>query len=85
VNAGLSVSEYAPKAVKSAVVGTGGASKEQVQHMMSMLLNLEKGLQADQADALAIALCHAHNRGVVASIPLPARRRTSGRWISLPK
>ena len=57
----LVVSEYAPKEIKSAVVGTGNAAKEQVQHMMTMLLKLEKGLQADQADALAVALCHAHH------------------------
>jgi len=85
VNAGLDVSEYTPKAVKSAVVGTGNASKEQVQHMMSMLLRLEKGLQADQADALGIALCHAHNRSLAGKIALPTRRRSSGRWTSLPK
>lgn len=85
VNAGLKVSEYAPKAVKSAVVGTGSASKEQVQHMMSMLLKLEKGLQADQADALGIALCHAHNRGLAGKIALPSRKRSSTRWTSLPK
>jgi len=85
VNAGLSVSEYTPKAVKSAVVGTGNASKEQVQHMMSALLKLEKGLQADQADALGIALCHAHNRALVGKIALPNRRRSSGRWMALPK
>jgi len=71
VQAGLVVHEYMPKAVKSAVVGTGNASKEQMQHMMSMLLKLEKGLQADQADALGIALCHA----------LPARRRSRKRWL----
>jgi len=81
VNAGLKVSEYTPKAVKSAVVGTGNATKEQVQHMMSMLLQLEKGLQADQADALGIALCHAHNRNLAGKIPLPARRRSKGRWL----
>ena len=85
VNAGLKVSEYTPKAIKSAVVGTGNASKEQVQHMMSMLLKLEKGLQADQADALGIALCHAHNRELAHKIPLPGRKRSSGRWTSLPK
>lgn len=84
VNAGLKVSEYTPKAVKSAVVGTGNASKEQVQHMMSMLLKLEKGLQEDQADALGIALCHAHNRGVVGRVSVPSRRRSS-RWMALPK
>jgi len=83
VNAGLSVHEYAPKAIKSAVVGSGSASKEQMQHMMSMLLKLEKGLQADQADALGIALCHAHNRGLAGKVALPSRRRGSGRWLSL--
>lgn len=85
VNAGLKVSEYTPKAVKSAVVGTGNASKEQVQHMMSMILSLEKGLQADQADALGIALCHAHNRNLAGKIALPSRKRSSGRWMKLPK
>ncbi|VAW57833.1 Crossover junction endodeoxyribonuclease RuvC [hydrothermal vent metagenome] len=85
VNAGLKVSEYAPKTIKSAVVGTGSASKEQVQHMMSMLLKLEKGLQADQADALAIALCHAHHRELAEKLSLPVRRRAAGRWTSLPK
>lgn len=85
VNADLRVNEYTPKAVKSAVVGTGNASKEQVQHMMSMLLKLEKGLQEDQADALGIALCHAHNRGLEGKVALPGRRRSSGRWMALPK
>lgn len=84
VNAGLKVHEYAPKAIKSAVVGTGNASKQQVQHMMSMLLKLEPGLQEDQADALGIALCHAHNRDLVGKIALPSRRRSSGRWMKLP-
>lgn len=81
VQAGLKVHEYAPKAVKSAVVGSGNASKEQVQHMMSMLLKLEKGLQEDQADALGIALCHAHNRQINGKIPMPGRRRSKGRWL----
>ena len=81
VNAGLKVSEYTPKAVKSAVVGTGNATKDQVQHMMSMLLKLEKGLQADQADALGIALCHAHNRNLIGKISMPARRRSKARWL----
>ncbi len=80
VQAGVSVHEYTPKAVKSAVVGTGNATKEQVQHMMSMLLKLEKGLQSDQADALGIALCHAHNRQLAGKVPLPSRRRRQQRW-----
>ena len=46
-------------AVKKAVVGTGGADKEQVQHMVRILLSLRsQSLAADAADALAIAICH---------------------------
>ncbi|MDD9963008.1 MAG: crossover junction endodeoxyribonuclease RuvC [Gammaproteobacteria bacterium] len=59
VAAGLAVFEYAPRTVKKAVVGTGGATKAQVQHMVRILLNLRGGrLAADAADALAIAICH---------------------------
>ena len=60
VNAGLPVYEYTPRAVKQAVVGTGGAEKPQVAHMVAVLLNFRERLTADQADALAVALCHAH-------------------------
>lgn len=56
------VFEYAPRAVKLAVVGTGSAQKEQVQLMVRKLLNISGPLGADTADALAIALCHAHSR-----------------------
>ena len=56
------VFEYAPREVKLAVVGTGAAQKEQVQLMVRRLLNLTGRLGADAADALAIALCHAHSR-----------------------
>ena len=56
------VFEYAPRAVKLAVVGSGGAQKEQVQLMVRRLLKLTGPLGADAADALAIALCHAHSR-----------------------
>lgn len=58
------VFEYAPREVKLAVVGTGGAQKEQVQLMVRRLLNLTGPMGADAADALAIALCHAHSRGL---------------------
>ncbi|MBB6092226.1 crossover junction endodeoxyribonuclease RuvC [Povalibacter uvarum] len=58
------VYEYAPRAVKLAVVGTGSAQKEQVQLMVKKLLNISGPLGADAADALAIALCHAHSRKV---------------------
>ena len=64
VTNGLDVSEYAPRAVKQAVVGTGAADKSQVQHMVKMLLQLKDELKADQSDALAVALAHAHSAGV---------------------
>lgn len=56
----LAVSEYAPRAIKLAVVGHGGAAKEQVQHMVRALLKLSAAPQADAADALAVALCHSN-------------------------
>lgn len=56
----LPVSEYEARKVKQAVVGTGAADKLQVQHMVKVLLNLGQSPQEDAADALAIALCHAH-------------------------
>lgn len=59
---GLPVAEYSARQVKQSVVGFGAAKKEQVQHMVKTLLNLKQALQADAADALAIALCHAHTR-----------------------
>lgn len=60
-NAGLEVAEYAPLAIKSAVVGYGRAEKHQVQQMVARLLNLpEIPEPADAADALAIAICHLH-------------------------
>jgi len=62
VGRGLPVSEYAPNAIKQAVVGKGHAGKEQVQHMIGILLNLHEPVQADAADALAIAITHAHLR-----------------------
>lgn len=59
--AGLPVGEYAPRLVKKAVVGTGGADKAQVAAMISVLLPGAKAT-ADDADALAIAICHANHR-----------------------
>ena len=58
--AGLPVFEYAPRAVKLAVVGSGRAEKAQVQHMMRQILQISEPLTADAADALAVAVCHAH-------------------------
>lgn len=60
VHAELEIFEYSAKAVKQSTVGYGSASKEQIQHMILRLLNMRKVLQEDEADALAVALCHAH-------------------------
>lgn len=57
----LPVFEYTPRAVKQALVGTGAADKEQVQHMIRILLSLKQKMGLDESDALAIALCHAHS------------------------
>ncbi len=59
--AGLPVAEYAPNAVKKCVVGVGHADKDQVAHMVALQLPGAKFAGADAADALAIALCHAHH------------------------
>ncbi len=59
--AGLEVAEYAPLSIKSAVVGYGKAEKQQVQHMVTRLLDLEQAPEPmDASDALAIAICHLH-------------------------
>jgi crossover junction endodeoxyribonuclease RuvC len=58
----FAVHEYAPRAIKLAVVGVGGAEKAQVAHMVKQLMCLELKLGADAADALAVAICHAHSR-----------------------
>ena len=61
VNAGLAVGEYSPRTIKKAVVGRGAADKTQMQEMMRIILKLTEKLQSDEADALAVALCHAHS------------------------
>lgn len=60
----LPLYEYTPREVKLALTGKGSAAKEQVQHMVKILLALQGRLQADSADALAVAICHAHSRGL---------------------
>jgi crossover junction endodeoxyribonuclease RuvC len=59
--AGLAVGEYAPSLVKKAVVGTGGASKDQVHAMVALLLPGAKIAGEDASDALAVAITHAHH------------------------
>lgn len=66
--AGLAVYEYAPRRIKQALVGHGEASKEQVARMVMRLLALAETPQEDSADALAIAICHAHARTAVAGL-----------------
>ena len=61
--AGLSVGEYAPNTVKKTVVGVGHADKTQVNHMVRMQLPGAEPAGPDAADALAIAICHAHHMG----------------------
>ena len=79
VMAGLPVSEYAPRAIKQAVVGSGAADKAQVQRMVALLLDLPEPPQADAADALAVAICHGHTRQTLqrfgAAAVLAGRRR----------
>jgi len=58
----IPVAEYSARQVKQSVVGYGAAKKEQVQFMVQRLLNLTGKMQADAADALAVALCHAQAR-----------------------
>jgi crossover junction endodeoxyribonuclease RuvC len=63
--ADLPVYEYAPRRVKQAVVGFGGAEKKQVARMVMTLLGLDDEPQSDAADALALAICHIHSdRGI---------------------
>jgi crossover junction endodeoxyribonuclease RuvC len=64
----IDVYEYAPREIKQAIVGTGGATKEQVQHMVVSLLRLDGSPSPDAADALAAALCHGHQRRLQARL-----------------
>lgn len=79
----VAVHEYSPMQIKNAVVGRGAADKAQVQHMIGVLLGIGPKIQADAADALAVAITHAHTRtlagraGVLGSQLL--RRRGRGR------
>lgn len=61
-SSGLPVAEYEAKKVKQSVVGSGGADKTQVQHMVKHLLKLSATPQEDAADALAVAMCHANTQ-----------------------
>jgi crossover junction endodeoxyribonuclease RuvC len=64
VNAGCEIAEYSALQIKRAVVGTGSATKQQVQHMVRLLLGLRTEPGSDAADALACAICHIHTAQV---------------------
>lgn len=66
---GIAVAEYSARQIKQSVVGTGAASKEQVQHMVRVLLGLPGCPQEDAADALAAAICHAHASASLQALP----------------
>ncbi len=80
----LPVYEYAPKAIKQAAVGYGGADKAQMQEMIRLLLNLEEPPKADAADGLAVAICHAHTGAATLLRSAKGGRRKSKRWTSVP-
>lgn len=81
VHAGLPVAEYTALQVKQAVVGQGKAAKGQVQHMVIRLLELPGAPNADAADALACAICHAHGGQGLGAIATAGYRIRGGRLI----
>ncbi|HUW51033.1 MAG TPA: crossover junction endodeoxyribonuclease RuvC [Sulfuricella sp.] len=77
----LPVAEYTALQVKQAVVGHGKAAKEQVQEMVKRLLHLEGDPQADAADALACAICHAHGGQGLGKLATAGFRMKNGRLV----
>lgn len=76
--AGIEVAEYSPAEIKVAVTGSGRAAKDQVQRMVSRVLDLSQRLRTDEADALAVAICHVHSQ---VHTGLSGHRRSGGsRW-----
>jgi crossover junction endodeoxyribonuclease RuvC len=73
----LPVSEYSPLQIKSSVVGYGRAEKSQVQEMIKLLLRLEERPPEDAADALAVALCHAHHSVTLERLTRSASRSSA--------
>ncbi|MCB1384950.1 MAG: crossover junction endodeoxyribonuclease RuvC [Nitratireductor sp.] len=76
--AGLPVAEYAPNQVKKTVIGVGHGDKGQIRMMVSMLLPRARFDSDDAADALAIAICHAHHRGAAALAVRAAEKKAAG-------
>jgi len=82
VSRGLTVAEYAPRTIKQVVTGSGAANKEAVQRLIKAQLDIQRSLQEDAADGLAIALCHAHSAlGGTRSLLPTTRRRSRGRGL----
>ena len=73
------VAEYSARQIKQSVVGTGAADKTQVQHMVASILKLPGTPQADAADALAVAICHAHSYDSLAKMAGKATKTVRGR------
>lgn len=78
-NNGLVIAEYSARQIKQAVVGTGAADKSQVQHMVKAILKLPGTPQADAADALAVALCHANSHQSLEKLVGQAKKTVRGR------
>lgn len=72
----IEVAEYSPREIKQAVVGTGAAQKEQVQHMIVALLDLQSAPAPDAADALAAALCYGQQRRIRTQLEVHAAQAT---------
>ena len=79
VNQQLDVSEYSARQIKQSVTGSGAADKSQVQHMVKTLLKLPAEPSEDAADALAVAMCHAHSQASLIALAGSARRYRHGR------
>ncbi|MDG1732623.1 MAG: crossover junction endodeoxyribonuclease RuvC [Thalassotalea sp.] len=78
-NCGIEVAEYSARQIKQAVVGTGAADKTQVQHMVKAFLKLPSTPQEDAADALAVAICHAHSNDSLIKLAGRAKKTVRGR------
>lgn len=80
---GLSVAEYSPRTIKQVVTGSGAADKKSVNTMIKSQLDIQRTLQADAADGLAIALCHAHSAlgATRALLPTTTKKRSRGRGL----
>lgn len=79
-NRDIEVFEYTPAEIKQSVVGRGNAAKPQVQMMVRAILNMKTNPQADEADALACAICHGNRSGGVARLGGVVSGSKGGRW-----